>query len=166
MGKMNRIRKRNKIIGFILFVIYLIFLGYFLFFSEAFGRDAGSALHGYNWELFKEIRRFYLYREQLGMDAFLINVFGNVLAFVPFGFFRPIIGRRKHSLYRTVLQGFMFSLAIEFVQIRLNVGSFDVDDIFLNTLGCVLGYILFVLFYRAYQQRTLRRLRKKEEKDV
>lgn len=150
---MNQIRRRNKIIGMLLFIIYLILLSYFLFFAESFGRDTSSSLHSYNLELFKEIRRFYIYRQKLGMSAFLINIFGNILAFLPFGFFRPIIGRRRHSFIRTLIQGFLFSLIIEIIQISLNVGSFDVDDIFLNTVGCIIGYILFVLFYMICDKR-------------
>ena len=41
----------------------------------------------YNLELFKEIRRFIVYREQLGAFAVFSNLFGNILIFVPFGFF-------------------------------------------------------------------------------
>ena len=75
---MNQIRRRNKIIGMLLFIIYLILLSYFLFFAESFGRDTSNSLHSYNLELFKEIRRFYIYRQKLGMSAFLINIFGNI----------------------------------------------------------------------------------------
>ena len=145
---MNQIRRRNKIIGMLLFIIYLILLSYFLFFAESFGRDTSNSLHSYNLELFKEIRRFYIYRQKLGMSAFLINIFGNIFVFV-----RPIIGRRRHSFIRTLIQGFLFSLIIEIIQISLNVGSFDVDDIFLNTVGCIIGYILFVLFYMICDKR-------------
>lgn len=150
---MNKIKRKNKIIGMLLFIIYLILLIYFLFFAEAFGRADSGTLHSYNLEPFKEIRRFYIYRDKLGYSAFVINVFGNILAFVPFGFFRPLIGRRRHSFTRTVFQGFVITFFIEVLQLISNVGSFDVDDIFLNTLGCIMGYILFLVFYMIYDRR-------------
>ncbi len=134
----------------ILFLIYLILLVYFLFFSEALGRDINNNLPRYNIYLFKEIRRFYIYRKKLGFYAFSLNIFGNILAFIPFGIFRPIIGIRKHSFLRTCFQGLLFSFFIELTQLRFKVGCFDVDDIFLNTLGCILGYTIFLIFYKTY----------------
>lgn len=126
--------------------IYLVLLAYFLFFSEALGRNV-SETYRYNLEPFKEIRRFYTYRDTLGMGAFLLNIVGNILAFVPFGILRPLIGQRRHSFYRTITQGFLFSLCIEIAQLVSHVGSFDVDDILLNTAGIIVGYVLFLIFY-------------------
>lgn len=40
----------------------------------------------------------------------------------------------------------MLSCIVEVIQLTTNVGSFDVDDIILNTVGVVLGYIVFALF--------------------
>ena len=44
-----------------------------------------------------------------------------------------------------MLYTFGLSLAIELIQLVSKVGSFDVDDLMLNTLGGVLGYLTFVL---------------------
>jgi vanZ family protein len=41
--------------------------------------------------------------------------------------------------------GMLFSLSVEIIQFIVNVGSFDIDDIILNTLGCIMGYIMFLL---------------------
>ncbi len=64
------------------------FLAYFLFFSEDFGR--GSHLqeeYAYNLVPFKEIRRFIVYWHVVGIRSFLLNIVGNVVGFMPFGFF-------------------------------------------------------------------------------
>lgn len=132
--------------------IYLVLLAYFLFFSEALGRNVSES-YRYNLEPFKEIRRFYTYRDTLGMSAFLLNIVGNVAAFVPFGILRPLIGQRRHNFYRTMFQGFLFSLCIEISQLVSHVGSFDVDDIILNTAGILVGYILFLIFYTLCKRR-------------
>ena len=47
----------------------------------------------YNLELFKEIRRFLTYREQLGMFTVLANLLGNIMIFVPYGFFISMAGK-------------------------------------------------------------------------
>ena len=54
----------------------------------------------------------------------------------------------------------LLSLGVEVMQLITRVGSFDVDDIFLNTLGGVLGYIIFVIC-NAIRRRHYVRKRKK-----
>lgn len=145
---MIRNTTRNQKLGWVLFVSYLALLVYFLIFAESLGRDPSQRDYAYNLELFKEIRRFYIYRKQLGMGAFFLNVFGNVIAFMPCGFFLPIVSRRSRKWYNTVLLSFLFSLSVETLQLILRVGSFDVDDLLLNTLGGSFGYIVNRLVQR------------------
>ncbi len=145
---MNKIKRKNKIIGFICFILYLILIIYVLFFAESLGRTVTNGDRSYNLELFKEIKRFYIYRHNVGMQAFLMNIFGNILIFLPFGFILPIIGKRKASFMKTMLITVVFVFVIELIQYGLNVGSFDVDDIFLNSVGSMLGYILFLIFHK------------------
>ena len=125
-----------------------------MFFAESFGRTAEpQAEYAYNLELFKEIKRFYIYREQLGFKAVFLNLAGNVIGFMPFGFFLPVVSRRGRKWYNALLLGFSLSLCIETIQLVFKVGSFDVDDLFLNTLGGILGF----LFYRIVQKVRIRR---------
>lgn len=135
------------VVGWCLFVVYLMSLAYFLFFAEATGRTFTERTYHYNLIPLHEIRRFLVYRRQLGFSAVALNVVGNVLAFVPFGVFLPLLVRRVRSFGKTLLLGFEFSLLVEIVQLFSKVGSFDVDDIMLNTLGVLLGYALFRLMY-------------------
>ncbi|MCI6888214.1 MAG: VanZ family protein [Lachnospiraceae bacterium] len=150
---MIRNTTRNQKFGWVLFILYLASLVYFMFFAESFGRDPVQRDYAYNLELFKEIKRFYHYRQQLGMKAFLLNVVGNVAAFIPCGFFLPIVSRRSRRWYNAVLICFGFSLCIEVTQLVFKVGSFDVDDLLLNTGGGVIGYIS----YRVVQTIRIRR---------
>lgn len=139
--------KKAKIIrafGKVLFISYVGFLIYFLFLAEWYGRTEISEEYRYNLELFKEIRRFITYREQLGMFVVAANLLGNILIFVPYGFFVSMAGRRR-GFFKTFFFSMFLSLAVETVQLITRVGSFDVDDILLNTVGGVLGYIVFVL---------------------
>lgn len=144
---------RNQKLGWVLFLAYLALLVYFLFFAESLGRDMTQRGYAYNLELFKEIRRFYTYRNKLGFEAFFLNVFGNVIAFMPCGFFLPIVSRRSRKWYNAILLCFGLSLCIEITQLLFRVGSFDVDDLFLNTLGGTTGYII----YRIVQKIRIRR---------
>ncbi len=155
---MIRNTTRNQKLGWVLFIAYLATLVYFMFFAESFGRDPADREYAYNLELFKEIRRFYYYRHQLGMKAFVLNVLGNVAGFAPCGFFLPIVSRRGRKWYNAILLCFSLSLCIVVVQLAFKVGSFDVDDLLLNTLGGVLGYIL----NRIVQRERIRRKRREK----
>lgn len=75
----------------------------------------------------------------------LLNLIGNFAMFIPTGILTPLLYRNLDSLKKTVLTGFLISLAIEVIQLPLAVRCSDVDDLILNTLGCLAGYgILFL----------------------
>lgn len=139
-GKRERLCAAGKII----FILYIAFIIYFLLFSEWYGRSSSMQTYHYNLRLFKEIRRFWKYREQLGAYAVFTNLFGNILVFVPFGFFMPMASRRR-SGFSALFYSFGLSLCVETFQLLAKVGSFDVDDLLLNTVGGVLGYMVFVI---------------------
>ena len=137
-------RRTHEKIGLALFGCYLVLLVYVMFLSEDFGRT-GHTGYSYNLVFFREIRRFYEYRKTLGMKAFLLNTAGNVVCFLPFGFFLPVVTRFGERWYRTVFASFLMSLLIETLQLVFRIGSFDVDDILMNLLGTILSAALFFL---------------------
>jgi hypothetical protein len=145
--EMRCIREGHRAAGTLLFLFYLLGLAYFLFFSEALGRTESEEYH-YNLVLFREIRRFWSYRELLGYKAFLLNMVGNVVALIPFGFFLPIVSGRRHTGFCMLLMGILLSVFIELLQLVTRLGSFDVDDILLNTIGTMMGYLIFRIFFR------------------
>ena len=136
--------KRIRFLGKILFVLYIAFIIYFLIFSDWYGRGDVMSEYRYNLVLFREIKRFWKYREQLGMFAMFTNLFGNVLIFMPFGFFMPIACRYKR-FFSALIYSFGLSLCVETFQLVAKVGSFDVDDLLLNTVGGAAGYILYAI---------------------
>ncbi len=139
----NETRKKIRLMGWVLFITYILFLAYALFLSEAYGRqDFARRDYQYNLVLFREIKRFWIYREQLGKISFL-NLVGNVVGFIPFGFILPILGRKRLSGIKVTVLGFLFSLWVECMQLISKVGSFDVDDLLLNTAGVILGCVAF-----------------------
>jgi glycopeptide antibiotics resistance protein len=142
----GKIGKNLTKAGWLLFYLYIVLLSYFLFFSEHYGRDYILKEYRYNLVLFKEIKRFIEYRQQLGLESFLVNILGNVLAFTPFGFMLPLLNIRYRKFFVITFLSILFSLFVETIQLFFKVGIFDVDDIFLNTIGGISGYVLFKLF--------------------
>ena len=64
-----------RLLGKVLFVLYIGFIIYFLLFSDLYGRTGVMEEYRYNLVLFKEIKRFWQYREQLGWYAMFTNLF-------------------------------------------------------------------------------------------
>lgn len=75
----------------------------------------------------------------------LRNIAGNILLFIPLGFSIPL--RFKVNKFWTVtFLGFLTSCFIEVIQLFTSIRSFDVDDLILNTLGAIIGFVLYQLF--------------------
>lgn len=72
----NKRGKGMRLLGKVLFVLYIGFIIYFLLFSDLYGRTGVMEEYRYNLVLFKEIKRFWQYREQLGWYAMFTNLFG------------------------------------------------------------------------------------------
>ncbi|MCD8365848.1 MAG: VanZ family protein [Clostridiales bacterium] len=142
-------KKSFRVLCWILFAIYIAVLVYFLFFSESFGRTDLNRTYHYNLIPFREIRRFLVYYKQVGFAAAFLNLAGNIMIFAPFCFLVPEMFRLLRGLFRVVLLGFELRLAVECVQLVTMTGSFDVDDLLLNTIGSVFG----VLIYKGVQRR-------------
>lgn len=137
-------KKQIRLAGGILFLGYVLLLIYFLFFAEWYGR--GQKVHpeaSYNFIPFLEIRRYWRHREALGFRLVFLNLCGNVIGFLPFGFILPILICRLRRGPTVILFGMLLSTLIECMQLILRVGSCDVDDVILNTAGVAVGYLLF-----------------------
>lgn len=76
---------------------------------------------------------------------FLINFVGNIVMFLPIGFFLPLLW--WVSVPHAVLTGFCVSLFVELCQLLQPRGT-DIDDLWLNTLGAAIGALLFLLLQK------------------
>jgi len=94
-----------------------------------------------NFIPFKEILRY-----NVTSRLFLKNVIGNMIMFLPFGFFISYYLENKKP-YLTVILTLIASIAIETVQLAIG-RVFDVDDIILNICGGLLGYLIYYLMYK------------------
>jgi glycopeptide antibiotics resistance protein len=79
----------------------------------------------------------------------------NILLLVPFGFGLPFITNLR--MKKIVVIGALFSIVIEFLQLvtgfmaKITFRIADINDVIFNTVGVVIGYILFVGFVRIYR---------------
>ena len=153
--------KKNKIsvtVYLAVFTVYLGLLVYFLFFSDIFGRTVAFDEYRYNLKPFAEIKRYFTKVKEIDYLMFFINIVGNVALFVPFGFLFPFVSEKRNykrtiNFFVTLLVTVLFCVLIEGVQLVTKVGVFDVDDIIMNTLGSVTGYILYRIIRKPYGKR-------------
>lgn len=115
----------------LVFIIYILLLYQLLTSTEL------NTMSGLNLIPFTEIFRY-----KIGSQLFIYNVIGNILVFVPFGYF--VSGYVKASkVSHILLISFLCSLTVELVQLKIG-RSFDIDDVILNVTGSVIGFLLFI----------------------
>lgn len=78
-------------------------------------------------------------------DVIINNTLGNILVFLPLGFFLPLLFKRYSKFIKAAAAAAFLSFAIEAIQITMQLGQFDIDDVILNTLGAVIGFLAFKL---------------------
>ncbi|WP_045519491.1 VanZ family protein [Neobacillus niacini] len=93
-----------------------------------------------NFVPFKTIY-FYLYLADINLNIRIENLVGNIIGFVPFGFILPLLAKKFQKLSAVTVSTFCLSLTFELLQLVFEFGSFDVDDLILNTIGGLLGYL-------------------------
>lgn len=117
------------------FIIYIIGLFYVVTFQDVSWSTS-------NFIPFKEILRYDIFS-----SMFFKNVIGNMMMFIPYGFFIAYflrIDKKKHIFILSLIT----SLTIEITQLIIG-RVFDVDDILLNLLGGFIGYYIYRFLMKA-----------------
>ena len=118
-----------------IWLIALIFYLIIIFFCGVLNRDSGTSNT-------VKLELFWGYDEQ--KDYLINDKLINVASFIPIGVLAVLIFK-KSRLLKTLIIGFFVSLAIECSQLIWHRGVFDVDDLFNNTLGTLVGGLIMVI---------------------
>lgn len=95
-----------------------------------------TTTRNYNFELF--------WKYQLIRDPqFRWEILGNIFLFIPFGFSLSLV--LGSGLVQTALIGIGTSIIIELFQYYFCLGMCELDDIFNNTMGTIIGCVYFIL---------------------
>ena len=98
-------------------------------------------MEGINLVPFRTIRDYYRVYGVHG-NLFGINIYGNILMFVPWGFGLMLLWKKNRTIPRTVFFALALPLLIECVQLFIG-RQVDVDDVLLNFTGALLGALLY-----------------------
>lgn len=119
------------IIPYCLLLLYLMFIG--------FGRTQFST---HIIRLTPIVSTYNFIKNTVQPKDIFINIFGNILMFIPFGFLGWIFPKLKD--FQSVLMAFLSGLIIvEALQYFTRLGVFDIDDLLLNSFGVWLGFHLW-----------------------
>lgn len=131
------LRTHREKISFYREFLMIISICYIFLLFQLLTKVEMNSNSGFNIVPFQEIFRY-----EIGDPRFTFNVFGNIMAFVLFGFIISSYIRPK-TVVPPLIISFLVSATVEFVQ--LNIGrSFDVDDIILNVVGGLIGFLLYI----------------------
>ncbi len=126
----------------LIFVIYIL-----MFFQVVTYQDVIS--YGNNFIPFKELTRY-----SFGSRLFYKNIIGNILLFMPYGFFVSYYLKLDKKRLAALLI-LIVSISIETVQLLIG-RCFDVDDILLNLIGGMLGYFIYKILDKITENMSKR----------
>ncbi|WLF68946.1 VanZ family protein [Clostridium septicum] len=141
------LKEKIAILGFILSIIFVL--------GITIGNNNSASLENVrlgsiNIIPLKGMKVQYLFALK-GYMYFIINLFGNVLIFIPLGFFLSIYYKDDaKERFKIIITSMIISFFIEFLQLFIGRAS-DINDIILNTIGAWLGRLIFLYFNIIFQ---------------
>ncbi len=109
---------------------------------------------GINLIPFHFVREIYIQAVEKGdTPYFIINFLGNIGIFVPIGLMLPLLWRLTGG--QVIALGAGISLFVETAQLILP-RSTDIDDLILNTVGVILGFLLYLIIKKYFPAFTKR----------
>lgn len=138
--------------------IYFVGLFFYLFYNPLFGRS--THIVGWTFECFKNyisrdcnfvpfktitfyFQQLFHYVEVPSVSNIALNIVGNFICLIPLSIFIPYFFKKLRSYGKFFLTIMVIVFSIEIIQLITMVGSFDIDDIILNSSGCLIFYFIF-----------------------
>lgn len=138
------------------FTLYIMLMLWLLF-----GQRMGREPFGSYWEVvnsninlipFKTVKLFLKAIQGSFSDYAvyhsIINLAGNIIMFIPLGFFVPSVFSKYSSFSRFIFLISTIIISIEIIQLFTLLGSCDIDDFILNIVGAIIGYGIFRIISR------------------
>ena len=144
-------QKPNKATGlYVFFFLYCIWMIWLLFFGTRqpdYGDYWAQVAENYNTKPLYTIRNYLRVLQNSSNDMLIrhcaVNLLGNVLLFIPAGYFFPRLWHFFRPFWRFILWVFFLLLLIEVLQLFSLRGRLDVDDMILNLSGVLIGFLFY-----------------------
>lgn len=141
LGGKKSISKKQVIFGG-LFTIYMIMVIGVTFLSRG-SYYKGSA----NLDFLSSYKEAWYSLNFRAWQYIVLNIF----MFAPFGFLLPLLNKQFQKMRYTFIATLLFTLLIEAFQYISGKGIFELDDIFNNTLGGIIGYGIIMVIISVIQ---------------
>ncbi|MGL5348926.1 MAG: VanZ family protein [Peptostreptococcaceae bacterium] len=145
---------KNKQVLYVIFITYLLIVFKIVLFkydslSTIVSGDIRSTFRSYNLIPFKTIVDFFSIgiRNNNLLWAFS-NILGNILIFMPLGYLMPMLFNKFEKIKNIIIVAVSLSIFFEVTQYIVYLGSLDIDDLILNTLGGISGYLVYAWLKR------------------
>ncbi|MCH1627267.1 VanZ family protein [Ferdinandcohnia quinoae] len=135
----------KKLLVGLAFTIYFFVLIYWMFFG--FSRTPHENFM-YNLVPFSTIQNYFTYYDHFPLKIWIVNIAGNIGVFVPFGILLPLLFSKLTNVIRFTFTFLVGIITLETFQLISKLGSLDVDDVILNTVGALVGFFIFKLFIK------------------
>ena len=90
----------------------------------------------------------------MGRLYLLPEIIMNVLVFIPLGFLLAF-SFQNIKFWQSILIGCLISISIEALQYFYKLGMAEFDDVFHNTFGVLIGYILYKIMYFLLRNKSV-----------
>ena len=131
LGYRTRKLDWQKAVAWILWIVYLCFVIELTLITREAGSRIGVSLTIWG-----------TYAPDVYAKCWMVE---NLLLFIPLGILLPVIWKKMQKTGWFCLVAFLGSLCIETIQLITQRGYFQVDDIWLNVLGAVIGFVVYSL---------------------
>ena len=120
--------------------MYLALLFYFLFLNHWWHRSGIDV--EMNLTPFSTIKMYLKDFDSIMGSKPILNLLGNFICLMPLSFFLKYVFKKQNNTFIFLTTLLLCSLGIETMQYLTKTGSFDIDDIMLNTSGAILMYLI------------------------
>lgn len=149
--KKKRISKQRTTI-FVLFGVYTLIMMYLLFFQRigidfsglTYGEYISSSINLIPFETITNYAKCVRDSSEILSFAF-INLSGNIIMFIPLGFFMPMIWKKQRKFSKFIVTVCIIIIAVETIQLLAMLGSCDIDDLLFNIIGATIGFGIWKL---------------------
>lgn len=131
----------------ILFTIYLFILIWILLFKMSFSMEELYRSRSINLIPFGGTAI-------VNGKIHLAEIINNILVFVPVGVYACML-KSDWSIIKKVSVAFTISFVVEVLQFIFAIGATDITDLIGNTLGGIIGIVIFYLFAKVFKNKTI-----------